>query len=207
MNLKKAVLWAMIGISYIFISRTAASFFPAGFAVLWAARVNTVLSLLASLTVPLFYIYFYQEYVREERIFLKNATKLMILGSIAVLILFAKGLLLVFQVIPATTRPGYSEVIVPWVSAVFALIFYAAFLRESICEVRITMRRATYLAIIGAAVSLLIRTLLLGNFVYSGKFVWLWEYSQKELYLFLPVYIFLFFAGVYFLYCFYREQE
>ena len=214
MNLKKATLWTMVGISYIFLSRTLATFIPGLFSNLQIAKTNSMLSLLASLTPLLFYYFFYKEYftgqkesLNKEQLMLKNGAVFAFIGSLAVAFLFLKGFLLLAGNLGRTAGHGYFEIFAPWLSAAFALFFYYAFSRSEKKKVSNRLIKSTYIALTGAGLGLVIRSYLLFEFAVHGKFSWLWNLTQGNPLVFLPLYLFMFFAGFYFLWCFYVELE
>jgi len=214
MNLKKATLWTMVGISYIFLSRTLATFLPGHFGNLQIAKTNAMLSLIASLTPLLFYFLFYKKYFTgqkesrsKDQLILKNSAVFAFVGSLAVVFLCLKGFLHMAGNPGQAASHGYFGIIAPWVSAVFALFFYCAFSRSEKKKVSNRLLKATYIAITGAGLAAVIRSYLLFEFAVHGKFSWLWNLTQGNPAVFLPLYLFMFCAGFYFLWCFYRELE
>ncbi len=212
MNLKKATLFTMVGISYIFLSRTLATIMPAFFTNLQVAKTNIILSLLASVMPLLFYYLFYIEYFPGQResldrnqLMLKNAALLAFIGSLAVTFLFLKGFLQI------ATNPGriashdYFEIIASWMSAVFTLFFYYAFSRSEKQKVSNRLINAAYIGLTGASLAVGIRSYLLFEFAIHGKLSWLWNLTRGNPLVFLPLYLYMFFAGFYFLWSFYRE--
>ena len=209
MSLNKATLSAMIGVSYIFISRTIGSFFPAVFRNLAAAKIAVILSLLASIAVFVFYVSFYQTYVQKGQKLLKNASLLVIIGSLAVALLYLKGLLLIYDVhiFPYPDSSRYFESIIPWISAVFFLLFFISFYRETLHKVGKSLSRAALLAIIGSSVATLLRTFVLLNHLYSRQFMWFSDLFREMPAIFLPISAFMFFTVFYFFLSFYQEQK
>jgi len=212
MNLKKATLFTMVGISYIFLSRTLATIMPAFFTNLQLAKTNAMLSLLASLAPLLFYYLFYKEYfsgqkesLDKRQLMLKNAALFAFIGSLAGTFLFLKEFLQIATNPGRAAGHGYFEIIAPWLSALFALFFYYAFSRSEKQKVSKRLITATYIALTGAGLAVMIRSYLLFEFAVHGKFSWLWNLTQGNPFVFLPLYLFMFFAMFYFLWCFYRE--
>lgn len=212
MNLKKATVWTMVGTSYIFLSRTIATYIPEYFANLQVAKTNALLSLLASVTPLLFYYFFYKEYfpgqkesLDKNQLMLKNAAVFAFIGSLAVAFMFLKVFLQIATNPDRAAGHGYFEIIAPWLSALFALFFYYAFSRSEKQKVSNRMMIAAYIAIAGAGLAVLIRSYLLFEFAVHGNFSWLWNLTRGNLVVFMPLYLFIFFAGFYFLCCFYRE--
>lgn len=204
MNLKNITLFSIIGISYIFISRTIATFYTGVFVNLIVAQINTLLSFLASLAIVLFYIYFYKDYVLEKQITLKTASLFAIIGSFAALLLFLKGILVVFNIY--VFRSQVFNIVALWLSSIFLLYFFIIFYKETTNNAQSKLKLAILLAVIGSSISTLIRTFVLFNYFYSGKFKWLWDYSREFPIIFVPIFVFMFFTSFYFFITFYREQ-
>ena len=205
MDLKKATLFSIIGILYIFVSRTIATFFPDISINLVVTRINTLLSSFASFAIVVFYIYFYKDYVQEKQITLKNASLFAIIGSFAAVLLFLKGILVVFNLY--VFHSHVFDVIIPWISAIFSLYFFIVFYRETPPDLQSKLKLAIFLAVIGSSISSLIRTLILLNYFYSGKFKWFWVYSKEFAFIVIPISVFIFFTSFYFYITFYREQQ
>lgn len=209
MSLKKVTLIAIIGITYIFVSRTIGTILPVIFRNLWVAQVSGILSLLAGLTVVVFYFSFYKNYVQKGQQALRNATLLVIIGSFAGALLYLQGLLLIFniQIYTYPEGSGYFEVTAPWISSIFSLLFFIAFYRETLHKVRSNLSRAALLAVAGFSVAALIRTFILFNYFYLREFMWFADLSGKTLFLFMPIYLFIFLTAFYFFLSFYKELE
>lgn len=209
MNLKKATLSAIVGICYLFVSRTTGTFFPGIFKNLLVAQVSVVMSFLAGLTIVVFFISFYQGYVQKEQVELKNASVLAIIGSSAMLLLHVKGLLLVFDVyiFPQLIRSNYFEPIIPWVSSILILLFFIVFHKEMLHKECVGLRKATLLAVIGSSITALLRTFLLFNYLCFREFRWFSDLPARVSIILLPVVAFSFFTGLYFFLSFYREQK
>lgn len=211
MRLRKATGFTIVGICYLFVSRTAGTFFPAIFRNLAAAQISAVLSFLAILTVLFFYYTFYKDYVHKEQTELRNASLLAIIASAALLLLELKGLVLVFNLdfISFLFRSPQSAAlapVMPWVSALFFLLFFVAFRKITRTAQEARLKKAILWGIIGASISLLMRTLILVMYLYSGKIRWLSDFPGKVALLFLPITVFGFATGLYFYATFYRIQ-
>lgn len=171
-----------------------------------------MLSLLASLVPLLFYYLFYKEYfsgqkesLDKRQLMLKNAALFAFIGSLAGTFLFLKEFLQIATNPGRAAGHGYFEIIALWLSALFALFFYYAFSRSEKQKVSKRLITATYIALTGAGLAVMIRSYLLFEFAVHGKFSWLWNLTQGNPFVFLPLYLFMFFAMFYFLWCFYRE--
>ena len=203
-DLKSATLSVIIGISYIFVSRTIGTFLPDIFKNLLIAQISVIISFLASLTPVFFFISFYEGYVRKEQIQLKKASVLAVIGSSAMSLLHIKGLLLVFDiyVFPYLVRSHFIEPIVPLVSSIFILLFFIIFHKEER-----KLKKATLSAIIGSSIAVLLRTFILFNYLYSGKIRWFSDLPRKITIILIPLFIFSFITVLYFFLSFYKEQK
>ena len=130
MRLKKATLLAIIGISYLFALRAIRTFLPAVFINLLITKVTGTVSLLARLAIVVFFIHFYKDYVRRKQIKLRMATILVILVSLVGLVTQIYSLSLMFSVnilgYPIMIH-RYIDAVIPLLSAIFMLAFFAIF--------------------------------------------------------------------------------
>jgi len=209
-NLKLATLLVIIGISYNFVLRITGSFFPDIFKILIVAQVTNTMSLIANLTIVFFFVSFYNDYVHKEQMRLKKATGLAIAGSLLMLLVNIKGLLLVFNISSYLSsyqvRSHYIETIIPWVSSIFILIFFIIFYKETVLDKLIKLKKAILLAIIGSSIGMLYRAFILINYLYSYKIIYSIELSITIVIILLPIFIFSFITSLYFFFCFYKEQ-
>ena len=81
MKLKTATLLAIIGMCYLFLSRTIGALVPGLFQNLVVTQVSVVLSLLSGAAFVVFFMSFYKFYVRDEQTQLQSATLFAIIGS------------------------------------------------------------------------------------------------------------------------------
>lgn len=218
MSLKKATLWATIGLVYTFALRTAGTFLLGLFRKLVVAQVTTILSLLAALTAVLFFVYFFKDYVQKGQARLQRASVLAIMGTAAVFLLQIKGLFLVFDrslihlynispYLLKLMRPHSIEPIVVWGSSILILVFFAVFYKETILQKKLKLKRATLIAAIGSAIAVLLRTFILFNSLSSRQVRWFSDLPKTMALIFFPVIAFSFLANLYFLIFFYKEQK
>jgi len=218
MTLKKVTLWVAIGLVYNFVLRTAGTLLPGQFRNLIIARVTTILSLLATLTMVLFFVYFVKEYIQKEQAKLQRASVLAIVSISAVFLLQIKGLFLVFErslvhlydISPYLLRlvqPHSLEPMVVWASSILILVFFTVFHKETVLQKRLKLQKATLIAAIGSAIAVLVRTFVLFNFLFSRQARWFTDLPKTMALVFFPAVIFSFLANLYFLISFYLEQE
>ena len=205
MKLKKLTTLLLVGISYIFVSRTAGTLFPGLFASRTAAGLHSMISFAATVVIVLFFINFSRDYVKSSERALDKASTLMIIGSAAVSLLFLKELLVVMG--SSLFNSVSFDLYLPWINSVIALYFFAVFYREGLNEERSSLKSALILAIIGSALSVLIRTALVINFMRGGEFRWLWDLAARYPVIFFPVQLFIFFASFYFYFSFHRHLD
>ncbi len=206
MSLNRATLFSIIGISYIFVIRTIGTLFPSIFRNLTITIINTFLSFTASVVVVIFFIYFYKEYVKDKQSSIKNASLLAGIGSFIGTLLFLEGILVVVFNFYVFQSHAF-DISVPWISAVFYLYFYIIYYQELLSASNTHLKNAVFLAIIGASISVLIRTILLFNYWYSGTFNWVFYYFNEFPFIYTILHTFLFFTSFYFYYSFYKYNE
>ena len=135
-RLKTATVWLIIASCYIFLSRTLATFFLELFRYPLVARVSVMLSFFASFAALFFFVYFYRDYIQKEHDRLRMTTLLVIISSVMVVLLHAKGILIVFQIYisPHLTKPllfsYHFEPIIPWLGGIFILLFFIVFYKK-----------------------------------------------------------------------------
>lgn len=206
-RLKKATLLAIISISYIFVLRTIRTFSSLIFTNLLIIKVTGIISLLASLTIVFFFIYFYKDYLQKEQIKLKMATILVILVSliglaIQISIVFNITILLYFLMIYL-----HIDVIVSLFSALFILIFFISFYSQISRKELTKLRKATSLAVIGAGVFTAFQIFSLFNYLYYLRFGYPISLVSNKLIIFLigiPIISFWFLAELIFFIFFYK---
>lgn len=206
-RLRTATLLAVFGTSYIFLSRSLGTFFPAIFKQIHVVQASSLLSMLASATMVVFLICLYGSYLQMEQTRLRKATLLAIIGTCAVFVLYVKGVFRVFDlfIYPHPFWTGHIEAIIPWASSIFMLVFFIAFFKEPHHKTQESLKRATLLAIMGSVTLASLRTVVFINFFYSGKFLWVPELARESPVILFPLFAFGFFAIIYFLIIFYRE--
>jgi hypothetical protein len=208
MSLKKVTFWAIVGICYLFVSRTVGTFFPGIFRSLSVAQVTVLLSFLASLTTVAFFAFFYKDYAGEKQAALKKASVLAIMGASATSLLHMKGLFLVFSgyTFSFLAKPHFVEPILPWASSILILLFFIVFHKDTLHKEKIKLRKATLSAVIGSSFTALLRTLLLFNYLLYGQIRWFSDSPKVTAMVFMPIIAFSFFAVLYFFISFYQDQ-
>lgn len=202
MKLRKTTVLAMTGISYIFISRAVATFFPGLLSGRVYAGVNALAIFIASLALFLFYLYFKTGYLRVDQEKLKKASNLMIIGSAAVSLLHLRAF---FSVVGKIfLRSPALDLFIPWAVVLISLYFFIIFHREGEFSPGSKLNRAVLLAASGSALSILLRTVVMINYSLEEGSRWLWNYTARYPFIFLPIQTFIFISFFYFLLVFYR---
>lgn len=220
MNLKKSSLLAIIGISYTFAQRTIGTFLPGLFKTPIVGQTTTLLSLLSTLTIVLFVIYFYKEYVQRDQQKLRNAALLAIIGLSAILLLQVRGLFHVFdrlsislynisqslfRLVISRSIENYQPFII-WVSSIFILYFFFVFYREMLDTNQTTLKNATLFAVLGSALGALIRSFSLVIHLFFREVRWFHDVSGKFAIILFPLFAFTFVTVLYFFRTFYKTQ-
>ena len=219
MKLKTATLLAIIGMCYLFLSRTIGTFVPSLFQNLVVTQVSVVLSLLSGVAFVVFFMSFYKFYVREEQAQLHSATVLAVIGTAAMLVLYIKGLFIVFTplrmqlygispvLVEGLSKPSFFEAVLPWFSAILMLVFYVAFYREMADPSQYRLQKAASYAVIGAVIGVVLRTLLVVSNIFSTEMRWFTDLTRGVGIILVPILVISFAAILYFYLVFYREQQ
>ncbi len=207
--LKKAALLAIIGISYLFISRTVGTIFPDIFRNILVSKVNVIISFHAGMAMLFFFVSFYRSYVQREQVALRNASLLAIIGSSAMLLLLIKGLILVINIDIFSNIIGshHMEVLIPVASAILILLFFVALYKETRRKKQTELHRAVLWAVVGSSISVLLQAIILFNYVLSSRLIWLSGSRGTILIILAPLVVFSFITGLYFFLVFYKEQQ
>ena len=194
-----------MGITYIFSLRTIGTFIPAIFKNPHAVKTAGILSLFATLTLLFFFISFYREYVHPGQTKLKKASILAIVGVSMEFLREIKNLSPVFNVaFRYQVCSRHIDAFVYWINSIFILIFFVVYYSEAPHREQMKLKRATFFAITGTSLISLLRTFLLINYLYSGKFKGFISYCKERIFIFFPLSIFGFVTVLYFLIAFYR---
>ena len=212
-RLRKATLLAITGISYLFALRAIRTFLATTFANSPISKITGAVSLLASLAIVVFFVYFHRDYVREEQIKLRMATILVVLASLVALVAQAHNLSLMFNVnilrYPVMIH-RHIDAVVPLFSAIVMLIFFGIFHKEIPSKELVSLKKATSLAVIGASVLTLLQIFVLFNYLYylrSGRSTDLVSDKTIAFSIGIPIILFWFLASLIFFISFYKVQE
>ena len=212
MRLRKATLLTIIGISYLFALRAVRTFLPTIFTNLLITKVTGTVSLLASLAIVVFFIYFYKDYVRREQIKLRMATILVILVSLVGLAVQVQSLSLMFNV-NVVRYPvmiyGHIDAVISLSSAIFLVAFFVIFYGETSGKELMRLKKATSLAVIGASLLTLLQIFVLSNYLRYIQLGRPTDLASNKIILFsigIPIILFWFLASLIFFISFYKVQ-
>jgi len=207
--LKKVTLFTMIGISYIFLLRLIGTFYPQIFRKnILLVQVTGILSFLALLAMVFFFIFFLREYLTKEQIKLKNVTILALVGSIAMLLLHLKGLLAVFNVniLSFLSKLPPIDPLVPWINSILVLIFFIVFYKDILNKEQKNLKKPIFLAVVGTALTILVRSFILFKYFYSQEVRWFADLSKKLAIILIPIVVISFATIFYFFFIFYKHS-
>lgn len=211
MSMRNTTFYVIVGMAYLFVIRFIATIAPEISSSLAFFRANSLVSLLAILTPVAFFAVFQRDFVRKEQVILQRATLWALIGSAAVAFLFLKGPVIAFQllILPGLFRSTFLETIGPGLtlaSSVLILVFFIVLHRELRSAGPAQLARATGIAAAGAAVSALLRTVLLLIYLISGDLRWVSDLPRGVQWGLMPVEALAFLATLYFFVTLYRRQ-
>jgi hypothetical protein len=177
MNLQKAIIFVLLGIIYTIVLKTGASLFPRLTEPIWMAETTQVFSLLASLSFIFFGVYFIKESIGHKNDRLKTALYLAFLGPVYIILIRIENIIRIspklslylndfspnlYNLIIAGDYRIFSQFIL-WLGAIFIFYFFYLLYRN-LDQVNNSLKKATLLMLIGAALNIVIRTA--GSFAY-----------------------------------------
>jgi hypothetical protein len=123
----------------------------------------------------LFFICFLRFYAANREHFLKIASFLAIIGSLAVAFIYIKNFCLVFKIdiFPLFLMNHIFDAFIPLVSSLFHLFFFSTFKKVQTQEEYKILNRPIMSAIIGIGMFIALHLIVLINYLKSHKFGWL----------------------------------
>lgn len=213
MNIRTTTLFAIFGISIKFVVKSTITLFPGIFSNIQIAQTVQIISLICSASVLLFFVSLYMEYEKQDKVKLKQAAGLGIIGASLLLIPVFKGLLLAFNnyasvhIIKFFVQIQAVLVIIPSINSVLVLLFFIIFYLGMISEDQKALYKAALFGMSGSASGLLVNLFTLLNY-YHLKIDKGYSVVPAKVFIFTAPLIILSFAGVlYFLIIFYKEQR
>jgi len=209
---KYAAFMAALGIAWLFLVRFLGSVFPSLFTHMFVNRLTGVLSVLAAAAVLYFYIAFVRDYVEKDQQRLKKAAVWAAAGNCAVLVMYFGTMhnVLNWRILPELFSAAwffYLAPILPWICALCVFAFFYVFFLEKGHNERRHLPRAKLAALIGAGLSLLLRSIIVVVYLSGGTLRWASDLpSSLNLFTFsLAVVIFL--ATEFFFLSFYQDRD
>ena len=173
------------------------------------ARVSVILSVLATMTAVLFFLSFLNRYARPDQIELRNASMLAAVGSALFVLIQGKGLLVLFDLFLFNPLMRFRtiEAVIPVAGSLLILLFFVTLYGETYRAKEERLKRPVLLGMIGSAVSVCMRLIILINYLNSGTVRWFSGLPVRMQYAFYPALIFVFVTLLYFLVSFYRSLD
>ena len=160
-----------------------------------------------------FFIYFSTDYVLAKQARLKTAAGWAVFGMATVVFMYGRELLGIFQIdfLSDILQSRLIENIIPfipWISEIITLIFFIVLLREMSEDERVKLRKSLIFAVIGASLSVLLRTIVVVNYILTrGEMRWFADFRGTLLIIGIPLIIISFLAIEYFLLSFYKGKD
>jgi len=205
--LKRVALFAIIGISYLFLLRTVGTFYQHIFREnLTLVRVTKALALLAILAVVFFFACFLKYCLCKNRAELKGATVFVLISHILITGLYLKDLLSLFNV-SGFFSPYFIEPFIPLVGSLSLLVFFIVFYKNPLSKSRKSAERFLIFPVIGATIDLAIRSFILLRYFWFRDIKWLASLPDKFKIIVTPLVFFSFLMIFYFFIYFYKYAE
>jgi len=205
--LKRVALFAIIGISYLFLLRTVGTFYQHIFREnLTLVQITKALALLAVLAVVFFFACFLRYCLRKNRTELKGATVFVLIGYILMTGLYLKDLLSLFNV-SGIFSPYFIEPFIPLVGSLSLLVFFIVFYKNPLTKSRKNAERFLIFPVIGATIDLAIRSFILLRYFWFRDVKWLANLPDKFKIIVTPLVFFSFLMIFYFFIYFYKYAE
>jgi hypothetical protein len=209
MDLKKTTLLVIVGMCCAFILRLVGTIVGSGSASLIVARLSVLVYLYSGLAAVLFFVYFHKEYARENQPDLRNAAALAAIGAGASTLIHLKGVWIVFSVrlLPgAFIASHWMELLFPLFGLSTALYFFVILRREAAAGEDRIIEKGSLFAVVGYAVFVVMQGVTIVNYLATGQFKWLTEYSRTVSLVAFPFVLVGFVAVLYFFVTFYRTH-
>jgi len=210
MRLKIATILVIIGSVATFLSRITGTLSPKLLQNVLILKTFGIVSLLSFLAIVAFFVIFLIDFARKKQLVLKIASILMIIGSLAIFILFLKAVLTLFNIVPSIyyyARPGLLEAVVPFVTSIFIVFFFAAFYKAMVATMSFPLKLAVLLVIASSFTNLVLKIFVLSNYFSSGGFNWFISLFGKFPIVIVLISLFWFLTNLYFYMMFYFELK
>jgi hypothetical protein len=137
----------------------------------------------------LFFVGFFKAYASGRPWILRAGSMLAVLGSLAVTLIYVKNVFLVFEwnVFPLFFANHYFDAVVPLMSSLFYLFFFAGFKRVQSEKEHAILNRSILSAIVGTLIFGALHLIVLINFLKFQKFNWLAHMPRLVAVLIVPL--------------------
>jgi len=210
MYLRKMTFIVIITAIASFSIRTTGTLSPQIFQNIFIVKATILINILFILSLLLFWLVFYLEYIAIRKVSLTKFWMLAILGSFAVSVLYMKQLPFVFGLnihfSPFFMNP-YFDALVPLISSVFHLIFFISFKRSLETREKKSLNGPVLSIIIGNSIFICLHLIVLSNFIVTHKFEWLEHMPRTIAVSTVPLIVLAVFFMLYFYYQFYRYLD
>jgi len=173
MYLKKMTLILIIGIICSFSVRAFGTVFPQIFKNVYMVKITILVHFFFIMSHLLFWVFFYKEYASTKTAVLKKACVLVIIGSVAVAVLYIRNIPFVFDMRvfpPLFLMSPYVDAFVPFVSTIFQLIFFIAFRNAAESKEREVLHKPIVAIIAGISFFLCFHLIVILNFLSANQF-------------------------------------
>ena len=204
MRLKGATILVIIFAVATFILRVTGTVYPQFFINAIARKSFVIISQMSFLSIVAFFIILSLDFIKKEHVVLRIASILMIIGSLAVSVLFLKVVYSVFTETPYP-NPGLVEVLVPFIGAAFTLFFFIVFYKSLLATFGFHLKLAVILSIVSSVITFILKSIILGNYVFSGEFNWFLARFKDFPIIIILLSVFWLLTSLYFYISFYKE--
>lgn len=206
MNLKNITLILIISMFSSFSIRIIGTLLPAIFIKAAIVYIAITINTFFSLVQLLFFLYFLNEYASTVNPALKTISLWPILGSLLIVFLYIKNFSSVFRLhfIPFALTSPVLDALFPLISSCYNLLFFSVFRKRLLPKESQSLRTPLNSAIAGVVIFLGLHLLVLINYLFSGKFLWLEHFSRGIAVGTLPIIVVAFLCLVYFYINFYQ---
>ena len=206
--LKRVALFAIIGISYLFLLRTVGTFYQHIFREnLILVQITKALALLAILAFVFFFACFLKYCLRKKRAELKGATVFALIGYILMTGLYLKELLSSFFNTKGIFSPYFVEPFIPLVGSLSLLVFFIVFYKNPLPKNGKSMEKFLIFPVVGAAIDLVIRSFIVLRYLYLTDVRWFTDLPEKFKTIATFLTFFSFITILYFFSYFYKHTE
>ena len=207
MNLKNASILVIIGIIYTIVIKISQYLFPDIFSYVFITNITHIFSILTSLFLILFGLYFIKEVIGQNKIHFKLTVLAALLGPAYFILLHLRELVRlssklslglydfspnVYNLIVTGTLKPISQIIV-WLSSILICYFFFV-LNKNLSMQYEDLKKAVFLVLMGTAITVVFRTFGFITYLFYPDYIF--KGSPPPIILLLSILIFLFLSVV-----------